>query len=92
MLLDKIKNILPHYVSDYPSDFQKIIKNIYPSSDHDDNKVLFIWEAYCFSKNAHEGQMRHSGKPTLLIAHLWGLHSLSGKWILGPLLRDCCML
>ncbi len=63
MLLDKIKSILPHNNNDYPVDFQKIIQNLYPTSEPDDDKVLFIWDAYCFSQDAHAGQLRHSGKP-----------------------------
>ena len=25
--------------------------------------MLFIWDAYCFSQDAHAGQMRQSGQP-----------------------------
>jgi len=63
MLLDKLKNILPHNDTSYPVDFQKIIQNLYPTSEPDDEKVVFIWNAYLFSQNAHAGQKRHSGKP-----------------------------
>ena len=63
MLLDKLKNILPPSDNDYPVDFQKIIQNLYPSSEPDDDNLLFIWDAYCFSQDAHAGQMRQSGQP-----------------------------
>ena len=63
MFLDKIRSILPHNKKDYPLDFQKIIQNLYSSSEPDDENVLFIWNAYCFSQDAHAGQKRHSGKP-----------------------------
>ena len=63
MLLDKLKNILPNNNIESSVDFQKIIQNLYPTSDPDDKKVLFIWDAYHFSQNAHVGQKRHSGKP-----------------------------
>ena len=64
MLLDKLKSILPpHDDSNYPVDFQEIIQNLYPTSEPDDEKVLLIWKAYCFSQDAHKGQMRRSGKP-----------------------------
>ena len=64
MLLDKLKKILPdNNGNDYPKDFQQIIKNLYPESVPDEAAIIFIWEAYCFSKKAHEGQMRRSGEP-----------------------------
>jgi GTP pyrophosphokinase len=64
MLLDKLKKILPNNNgNDYPKDFQQIIKNLYPESVPDEEAITFIWEAYRFSKKAHEGQMRRSGEP-----------------------------
>ena len=36
---------------------------MYPASDPDEEKVLFIWNAYRFSQDAHKGQTRRSGKP-----------------------------
>ena len=64
MLLDKLKKILPNNNgNDYPKDFKQIIKNLYPESVPDGEAITFIWEAYRFSKKAHEGQMRRSGEP-----------------------------
>ena len=58
MLLDKLKNILPQGNSNHP-----IIQNLYSACEPDDDKVRFIWDAFCFSKDAHSGQKRRSGKP-----------------------------
>ena len=63
MLLDKLKNILPGEGNEYPKDFRKIIQNLYPESDPDEEIISFVWDAYKFSKNAHEGQLRRSGEP-----------------------------
>ncbi len=63
MLLEKLKKILPKNSNEYPLEFQKIIENLYPTLDPDDEKVCFIWDAYSFSQKAHEGQTRHSGAP-----------------------------
>ena len=63
MLLDKLKKILPNEDSNYPKDFQKIIQNLYSDTEPNEDIVKFIWEAYCYSKQAHEGQLRKSGKP-----------------------------
>ena len=63
MFLDKLKNILPKEGNEYPKDFRKIIQNLYPESDPDEEIISFVWDAYKFSKNAHEGQLRRSGEP-----------------------------
>ena len=63
MLLDKLKNILPKEGNEYPKDFRKIIQNLYLESDPDEEIISFVWDAYKFSKNAHEGQLRRSGEP-----------------------------
>ncbi|SVE55496.1 uncharacterized protein METZ01_LOCUS508350, partial [marine metagenome] len=63
MLLEKLKNILPQDGSEYTKDFLEIIQNLYPTSDPEKNIVIYLWDAYCFSKNAHDGQLRRSGKP-----------------------------
>ncbi len=78
MLLDKIKSILPHNNNNYPADFQEIIENLYPASEPADDTVLFIWDAYCFSKDAHAGQMRHSGKP--YFTHCSSVGVTLSKW------------
>ena len=63
MLLEKLKKILPNNGNEYPKEFRQIIKNIYLESDPDKEAVNFIWEAFRFSNNAHEGQKRRSGEP-----------------------------
>ena len=63
MLLEKLKKILPNGRNEYPKEFRQIIKNIYLESDPDKEAVNFIWEAFKFSNNAHEGQKRRSGEP-----------------------------
>ena len=63
MLLEKLKKILPNNGNEYPKEFRQIIKNIYLESDPDKEAVNFIWEAFIFSNNAHEGQKRQSGEP-----------------------------
>ena len=63
MLLDKLKNMLPKEGSEYPKDFRKIIQNLYPESDPDEEIISFVWDAFKFSKSAHEGQLRRSGEP-----------------------------
>jgi len=63
MLLEKLKKILPNNGNEYPKEFRQIIKNIYFDSDPDKEAVTFIWEAFRYSKNAHEGQQRRSGDP-----------------------------
>ena len=78
MLLDKLKSILPHDDSDYPLDFQKIIKNLYSEIEPDDDKVLFIWDAYCFSRDAHGDQLRRSGKP--YFTHCASVGITLSKW------------
>ena len=78
MLLDKLKSILPHVDNQYPVDFQEIIQNLYPSSEPDDEKVLFIWDAYCFSQDAHSGQLRRSGKP--YFTHCASVGVTLSKW------------
>ena len=65
MLLEKLKKILPNNGNEYPMEFRQIIKNIYLESDPDKETVNFIWEAFRFSNNAHEGQKRQSGEPYL---------------------------
>jgi GTP pyrophosphokinase len=63
MLLEKLKKILPNFGNDYPKDFQKIIENLYKDSEPNENIIKFIWDAYIYSKDAHEGQLRRSGEP-----------------------------
>ncbi|NQV30312.1 MAG: bifunctional (p)ppGpp synthetase/guanosine-3',5'-bis(diphosphate) 3'-pyrophosphohydrolase [Candidatus Marinimicrobia bacterium] len=59
-ILDRIRNTEG---GKYPSDFQNIIslmggaKSLGPSSEE------FIWKAYQFGKQAHQGQLRKSGEP-----------------------------
>jgi len=63
MLLEKLKKILPNNGNEYPKEFRQIIKNIYLESDPDKEAVTFIWEAFEYSKNSHQGQKRLSGEP-----------------------------
>ena len=78
MLLDKLKKILPSSNKDYPLEFQTIIKNLYTTTDPNDDNVLFIWDAFCFSRNAHTGQVRNSGKP--YFSHCSSVGITLSKW------------
>ena len=78
MLLEKLKKILPNSDKEYPVEFQNIIDNLYPKSEPEDDKVLFIWDAYCFSKKAHDGQLRKSGKP--YFTHCASVGVTLSKW------------
>ena len=78
MLLDKFKKILPRNDNGYPSEFQEIISNLNSTSDFDDEKILFIWNAFCYSQKAHKGQKRHSGKP--YFTHCSSVGVILSKW------------
>ena len=92
MLLDKLKKILPHDGDDYPKDFQKIIQNLYPESDPDEEIINFVWDAYKFSKIAHEGQLRRSGEPYFIHCSAVGVilseWKMDSKTIAAGLLHD----
>ena len=78
MLLEKLKKILPNSDKEYPADFQNIIDNLFHKSEPDNDKVLFIWNAYCFSQKAHDGQLRKSGKP--YFTHCASVGVTLSKW------------
>ncbi|NQV30828.1 MAG: bifunctional (p)ppGpp synthetase/guanosine-3',5'-bis(diphosphate) 3'-pyrophosphohydrolase [Candidatus Marinimicrobia bacterium] len=47
----------------YPSDFQNIISLIGGPISMGPTSEAFIWKAYQFAKQAHQGQLRKSGEP-----------------------------
>jgi len=63
MLLDKLKTILSNKNANYPIDFKNIITNLYSTSEPNEDSIKFLWDVYCYSQNAHKGQVRQSGKP-----------------------------
>ena len=78
MLLDKLKKILPINGNVYPKDFQTIVQNLYSDSDPNEEIIKFVWDAYQYSKNAHEGQLRRSGKP--YFTHCSAVGIILSKW------------
>ena len=78
MLLEKLKKILPYDGNEYPKDFQEIIQNLSSESDLNEDIITFIWDAYCFSKSAHEGQLRRSGEP--YFSHCASVGVLLSQW------------
>ena len=54
MLLDRLKKILPNNDNGYPVDFQKIIHNLSPKSESDNEKILFIHTGGAVSLSAYE--------------------------------------
>jgi len=83
MLLDKLKKILPSTGSDYPKDFQNIIQNLYPDLNPDKEVVKFVWDAYSYSKIAHEGQFRQSGEPYFI--HCSAVGIILSEWQMDAL-------
>ena len=78
MLVDKLKKILPNDGTVYPKDFQTIIQNLYSDSDPNEEIIKFVWDAYQYSKNAHEGQLRRSGEP--YFTHCSAVGIILSKW------------
>ena len=78
MLLKKLKKILPHDGNEYPEAFQNIIHNLSIESDPKEEVITFIWNAFCFSKDAHKGQLRLSGEP--YFTHCSSVGEILSQW------------
>ena len=63
MVIENIKDIFRYSSESFPSDFIQLIDTF--KKHHKFNQKTFdlIYDAYLFSKNAHKGQKRKSGKP-----------------------------
>ena len=59
-ILDRIRN---SEGIKYPADFQKIISLMGGTASVDSSSEAYIWKAYQFGKQAHQGQLRKSGEP-----------------------------
>ena len=78
MLLDKLKDILPNDDNNYPKDFRIIINNLYDDVNPKEEVIKLIWDAYRYSKKAHEGQLRKSGEP--YFTHCAAVGRILSEW------------
>ena len=62
-MLSNIKSILGFDSKEYPKQFEKIINNLYPDSNPDEEIVKKVHKAFEFGSIAHSEQLRSSGEP-----------------------------
>tara|TARA_B100000029_G_scaffold112346_1_gene104493 strand:+ start:13946 stop:16126 length:2181 start_codon:yes stop_codon:yes gene_type:complete len=90
----RIADLIPNVTGSYPRDFLNLIDLL---EDHQtvSNEVLYkrLWEAYQYSKDHHQGQLRKSGRP--YFEHCVAVAELLAEWhmdlntIIGGILHDC---
>ena len=92
MVIDRLNNYLSGKSKRFPSDFNKLIKDINFDSDNRDSQLDLIWEAYNLGINAHKNQLRKSGKPyfshCVEVAHTLAKWNMDVDTIIAGLLHD----
>ena len=76
----------------FPKDFILLINYLQLNINKDENSIEFLWNAYEYSKKAHEGQLRRSGEP--YFTHCLAVGTKLAEWnmdldtIVAGLLHD----
>jgi len=92
MVIENIKDIFRYSKKSLPSDFYQLIETLKKHQTVDQKTFDFIYDAYCFGKEAHKDQKRKSGEPyfihciqVAIILADWGMDE---NIIISGLLHD----
>ncbi len=92
MVISKLNSYLSGKSNKFPSDFNKIIKEINFDSVDKDSQLDLLWKAYNIGTNAHKDQLRKSGKPyfshCVEVAHTLAKWKMDLDTITAGLLHD----
>ena len=78
MVINKLNSYLTGQSKKFPSDFNKIIKEINFDLNNKDSQIELLWKAYNIGINAHKDQLRKSGKP--YFSHCIEVACTLAKW------------